>query len=197
MRGAIKVEAPGPSGLWNVRVPNTQTLLTEAHDGAAATGAAGEAGAGGRGSPALGPELGGGALPLVVEVYGWVSLACSGTTRGMRNRVFDAVLLWTDRRGHGGALWAVGRAVWPDREPKWPAFPRGGRCSASRMRMPTTGSPGPCATPSQTGASASATRLCRSPSPHASNDADDDRAPPARAMSAGGWGGDSAAEHPR
>ena len=26
------VEAPGPSGLWNVRVPNTQTLLTEAHD---------------------------------------------------------------------------------------------------------------------------------------------------------------------
>ena len=32
MRGAIEVEAPGPSGLWNVRVPNTQTLLTEAHD---------------------------------------------------------------------------------------------------------------------------------------------------------------------
>ena len=32
MRGAIEVEAPGPSGLWNVRVPNTQTFLTEAHD---------------------------------------------------------------------------------------------------------------------------------------------------------------------
>ena len=32
VRGAIVVEAPGPSGLWNVRVPNTQTLLTEAHD---------------------------------------------------------------------------------------------------------------------------------------------------------------------
>ena len=31
MRGAIEVEAPGPSGLWNVRVPNTQTLPTEAH----------------------------------------------------------------------------------------------------------------------------------------------------------------------
>ena len=30
--GAIEVEAPGLSGLWNVRVPNTQTLLTEAHD---------------------------------------------------------------------------------------------------------------------------------------------------------------------
>ena len=32
VRGAREVEAPGPSGLWNVRVPNTQTLLTEAHD---------------------------------------------------------------------------------------------------------------------------------------------------------------------
>ena len=32
VRGAIEVEAPGPSGLWNVPVPNTQTLLTEAHD---------------------------------------------------------------------------------------------------------------------------------------------------------------------
>ena len=32
VRGAIEVEAPGPSGLWNVRVPNTQTLFTEAHD---------------------------------------------------------------------------------------------------------------------------------------------------------------------
>ena len=31
MRGAIDLEAPGPSGLWNVRVPNTQTLLTAAH----------------------------------------------------------------------------------------------------------------------------------------------------------------------
>ena len=31
-QGAIEVEAQGPSGLWNVRVPNTQTLLTEAHD---------------------------------------------------------------------------------------------------------------------------------------------------------------------
>ena len=32
VRRAMKVEAPGSSGLWNVRVPNTQTLLTEAHD---------------------------------------------------------------------------------------------------------------------------------------------------------------------
>ena len=32
VRGAIEIEAPGPSGLRNVRVPNTQTLLAEAHD---------------------------------------------------------------------------------------------------------------------------------------------------------------------
>ena len=32
MQGAMEVEAPGLSGLWKVRVPNTQTLLTEAHD---------------------------------------------------------------------------------------------------------------------------------------------------------------------
>ena len=32
VRGAIEVEAPGTSGLWNVRVPNTQKLLTDAHD---------------------------------------------------------------------------------------------------------------------------------------------------------------------
>ena len=32
VRGAIEVEAPGLSGLWNVRVPHNQTLLTEAHD---------------------------------------------------------------------------------------------------------------------------------------------------------------------
>ena len=31
MSGAIEMEAPGPSRLWNVRVSNTQTLLKEAH----------------------------------------------------------------------------------------------------------------------------------------------------------------------
>ena len=30
--GAIELEAPGPSGLWNVRVLNTQMLLMEAHN---------------------------------------------------------------------------------------------------------------------------------------------------------------------
>ena len=32
----------------------------------------------------------------MVEVYGWLSWACSGTTRGMRNQPFDAVLLRRD-----------------------------------------------------------------------------------------------------
>ena len=79
------------------------------------------------------------ALPLVVEVYGWLSWACSGTTRWMRNRPFDAVLLrrdggnqevplggWAAPEDHDRVLWAVVRAVWPDREPTWPAFLEGG-----------------------------------------------------------------------
>ena len=36
------------------------------------------------------------ALPLVGEVYGWLSWANQGTTRGLRNRPFDAVLLRRD-----------------------------------------------------------------------------------------------------
>ena len=64
------------------------------------------------------------------EVYGWLSLANQGTTRGLRNRSFDAVLRGRDRRHQevppGG--WAapedhervprsVMRAAWPDRRP--------------------------------------------------------------------------------
>ena len=83
--------------------------------------------------------LGGEALPLVVVVYGWLSWACSGTTRGMRNRPFDALLLWRDGRkqevppggwaapeNHERVLWAVIRAAGPDREPTSPAFLEGG-----------------------------------------------------------------------
>ena len=83
--------------------------------------------------------LGGEALPLVVEVYGWLSWACSGTTRGMRNRPFDAVLLrrdggnlevplggWAAPEDHERVLRTVIWAVWPDRKPTWPAFLEGG-----------------------------------------------------------------------
>ena len=83
--------------------------------------------------------LGDEALPLVVEVYEWLSWACSGTTRGMRNRPFDAVLLWRDggnrevppggraaQEDHERILRTVIRAAWPDRALTWPAFLEGG-----------------------------------------------------------------------
>ena len=41
-------------------------------------------------------SLGDEALPLVGEVYGWLCWANQGTTRGLRNRFFDAVLLPRD-----------------------------------------------------------------------------------------------------
>ena len=45
---------------------------------------------------AIWDPLAGEALPLVMELYGWLGAASSGTTRGMRNRPFDAVLLRRD-----------------------------------------------------------------------------------------------------
>ena len=75
----------------------------------------------------------------MVEVYGWLSWACSGTTRGMRNRPFDAVLLrrdgenrevppggWAAPEDHQRVLWSVIRVALPEREPTWPAFLEGG-----------------------------------------------------------------------
>ena len=47
---------------------------------------------------AIPDPLGGDALPLVMEVYEWLSWATSGTTGGMRNRPFQTVLL----RRNGG-----------------------------------------------------------------------------------------------
>ena len=50
--------------------------------------------------------LGEEALPLVGQVYGWLCWANQGTTRGLRNRPFDAVLLRkteeTERYPRGG-----------------------------------------------------------------------------------------------
>ena len=82
--------------------------------------------------------LGEEALPLVGEVYGWLCWANQGTTRGLRNRPFDAVLLrrdggnrevppggWAAPEDHERVLRSVIRAAWPDREPTWPAFLEG------------------------------------------------------------------------
>ena len=79
--------------------------------------------------------LGDEALPLVGEVYGWLSWGNQGTTRGLRNRPFDAVLLrgdggnqevpqggWAAPEDHERVLRSVIRAAWPDRGPTWPAF---------------------------------------------------------------------------
>ena len=73
------------------------------------------------------------------EVYGWLCWANQGTTRGLRNQPFDAVLLWRDGgnrevppggwaapEDHERVLRSVIRAAWPDREPTWPVFPEGG-----------------------------------------------------------------------
>ena len=73
--------------------------------------------------------------PLVMEVYGSLSWATSGTTRGLRNQLLDTVLLrrdggnqevpprgWVAREFQERVLWAVNWARWPDREPTWTAF---------------------------------------------------------------------------
>ena len=103
-----------------------------------------------RGEPARGAEgarprdrdlgtlpdpLGDEALPLVGEVYRWLSWANQGTTRGLRNRPFDAVLLRRDGgnqevppggraapEDHERVLRSVIRAAWPDGGPTWPGF---------------------------------------------------------------------------
>ena len=78
-------------------------------------------------------------LPLVGEVYGWLCWANQGTSRRLRNRPFDAVLLrrgggnrevppggWAAPQDHERVLRSVIRAAWPDREPTWRAFLEGG-----------------------------------------------------------------------
>ena len=70
-----------------------------------------------------------------------------------------------------------------------------GRCSVSRMQRRTTGSSGPCAPPSSTGATASGTHRRRSPRPHTSSDAGDGCAPPSQVMDTRGWGRTSDAKH--
>ena len=83
--------------------------------------------------------LGDEALLLVGEVYGWLSWANQGTTRGLRNRPFDAVLLrrdggnqevppggWATPEDHERVLRSVIPAASPDRGPHWPAFLEGG-----------------------------------------------------------------------
>ena len=68
-----------------------------------------------------------------------VELGQPGTTRGLRNQPFDAVLLrrdggsrevprggWAAPEDHERVLRSVIRAAWPHRGPTWPVFPEGG-----------------------------------------------------------------------
>ena len=63
----------------------------------------------GRDWQAIPEPLGGEALPLVMEVYGSLSWATSGTTRGLRNQPFDTVRPWRD----GGDREVPPGAGWP------------------------------------------------------------------------------------
>ena len=73
-----------------------------------------------------------------MEVYDWLIWANSGTTRGMRNRPFQTVLLrrdggnqelapggWMAREDHKRVFRDVIWAGRPDRGPEWPAFLEG------------------------------------------------------------------------
>ena len=68
--------------------------------------------------------LGAEAPPLVVEVYGWLSLASSGTTRGMRNQEVPPGG-WAAPENQERILRTLIPAAWPDRALTWPAFLEG------------------------------------------------------------------------
>ena len=128
---------------------------------------------------AIPDPLGGDPLPLVMKVYGWLNWATSGTTRGLRSRPFNAVLLRRDGRNrevapvgwvalddHLRVLRAVIRAGWPDLGLERPAFPEGGTMlrvtdAEANIWLPRA---------LRTALSHRRYRLC-SPSPHASGNA--------------------------
>ena len=136
-----------------------------------------------------------------MEVYRWLSWACSGTTRGRGNRPFDAVLLrrdggnrevppggWAAPEDHERVLRAVIRAAWPHRGPAWPAFLEGG--AVLRITNADANNWLPRALHN------ALTHWRYNPSPHTSDGAGDGRAPSAEAMGARGLEGDSAAGRP-
>ena len=126
--------APAARGHGAAPAPQAQELQAEP-----ARGLEGIRGDWARDWDAIPDPPGGEALPLVVEVYEWLGWASSGTTRGMRNRPFNAVLLQRDCRNQEvpqgrlvaqeddqRVLRAVIRAGWPNREQTWPTFLEGG-----------------------------------------------------------------------
>ena len=115
--------AADPTARGSGATPAPQAQEPQAEPG---RGAEGARGGWARDWDAIPDPLSGEALPLVVEVYGWISWATSGTARGLRNRPFDAVLLhrergnrevppggWVAQEDHERVLRAVIRAGWP------------------------------------------------------------------------------------
>ena len=199
--------APAAQGSCSAPAPQAQESRAEPARGAEGAGSIGS-GTGTRSLTALGGE----ALSLVMEVYGWLSLATWGTTRALRNRPFDAVLLWNDggnqevppggwvpREDHEKILRAVIRAGWPDQEPTWPAFLEGGTVHrvtdldannwlSQALRTALTYWPPPQA-PTQAAAHVTATPGGYGPTPSK-------RGPVPHAAGTGGWERTSGAGHP-
>ena len=75
--------APAARGSAAAPAPQVQGPQAEP-----ARGAEGARGDWARDWDAIRDPLGGGTLPLVVEVYGWLGCATSGTSRRLRNRPF-------------------------------------------------------------------------------------------------------------
>ena len=151
---------------------------------------------------AVSDPLGGEALPLVVEVYGWLSWASSGTTRGMINQPFDAVLLQRD----GGNQEVPPRGMGGPRGPR-EGPPCGDLGSVAQQGADAAGFPGGrggaphhgcgCQQLAPLGLAQRPHRLALPPAEPATAAAPGDGcAPPAEAMSARWWGGDSAAGRP-
>ena len=86
--------APAARGSGAALAPQAQKPQAEP-----ARGAEGARGGWARDWDADPDPLGGKALPLMMEVYGWLSWATSGTTRWLRNWPFNAVLLIGRPRG--------------------------------------------------------------------------------------------------
>ena len=106
----VPPQPPRPQHQPAPPAPRAQPARMASAEGGREAGSAPQA-QGQRGEPARGAEgarpwdqdwgmvpdpLGEEALPLVGEVYEWLCWANQGTTRGLRNRPFDAVLLRRD-----------------------------------------------------------------------------------------------------
>ena len=148
----VPPQPPGPQHQPAPPAPRAEPARMASAEGGRGAASAPQA-QGQRGEPARGAEgawpwdrnrgtvpdpLGEEALPLVGEVYGWLCWANQGTTRGLRNRPFDTVLLrrdggnrevppggWAAPEDHERVLRSVIRAAWPVREPRWPDFLEG------------------------------------------------------------------------